>query len=129
MKRGLLFVGLLTLAPLSAQEGHPLVGSWHGTWGPDANHRTNITFLLNYDGQNITGTLNPGPDAARLQHATLDPSDWSVHLEADVKDRLGKTLHVVFDGKIQDVTSAHRRIAGAWTQGAAKGDFNVTRDD
>ena len=64
---------LIALAPLiipratPAQEGHPLVGSWHGNWGPDAKDRTGVTFILNYDGKNIVGMINPGPDVARLQ--------------------------------------------------------------
>ena len=119
----------VALAPLLAQEGHPLVGSWHGSWGPDSKSRTNVTFLLNYDGKDITGTLNPGPDATQLQKATLDPSNWGVHLEADLKDRAGSVVHVEIEGKIEDVTSARRSIVGTWTQGAAKGDFKVTRDD
>ena len=122
-------VCLIALTSLLAQEGHPLVGSWHGDWGADTKERTSVTFLLNYDGKNITGTINPGPDAARLQKATLDPSNWGVHFEADMKDRSENLIHVAIDGHIEDVTSARRRIVGTWTQGPAKGDFKVTRDD
>jgi hypothetical protein len=57
---------LLTV-PLIAQEGHPLVGSWRGDWGPNAKDRTDVTFILNYDGNNIVGMINPGPDVAKLQ--------------------------------------------------------------
>lgn len=120
---------LLTLVPLMAQEGHPLVGSWHGDWGPNAKDRTDVTFILNYDGKNIVGMINPGPDVAKLQNASLDASNWGVHLEADMKDRSGKLIHFVADGKVEDVTSARRRIVGTWSQGGMKGDFKITRDD
>ena len=121
-------ISVLTGA-LLAQEGHPLVGSWHGNWGTNAKERSDVTFVLNYDGKNITGMINPGPDAAKLQKATLDASNWGVHLEADLKDKSGNTVHVIADGKIEDVTSVRRSIAGTWTQGGVKGDFKVTRDD
>jgi len=120
---------LLTLVPLMAQEGHPLLGSWHGDWGPNAKDRTDVTFILNYDGKNIVGMINPGPDVAKLQNASLDASNWGVHLEADMKDRSGKLIHFVADGKVEDVTSARRRIVGTWSQGGMKGDFKITRDD
>ena len=119
---------LLTLVPLMAQEGHPLLGSWHGDWGPNAKDRTDVAFILNYDGKNIVGMINPGPDVAKLQNASLDASNWGVHLEADMKDRSGKLIHFVADGKVEDVTSARRRIVGTWSQGGMKGDFKITRD-
>jgi hypothetical protein len=112
-------------APLPAQEGHPLVGTWHGTWGPNAKDRTDVTLVLNWDGKDITGMINPGPDALKLQKATLEPGNWGIHFEADTKTG----VHVVIDGKIEDVTNVRRAIVGTWTQGNAKGDFKVTRDN
>jgi len=50
-------------------------------------------------------------------------------LEADVKDRSGKLVHFIADGKNEDARSARRRIVGAWSQGGVKGDFKITRDD
>jgi hypothetical protein len=111
--------------PLPAQEGHPLVGTWHGTWGPNAKDRTDVTLVLNWDGKDITGMINPGPDALKLQKATLEPSTWGIHFEADTQNG----VHVVIDGNIQDVTNVRRTIVGNWTQGNAKGEFKVTRDN
>ena len=122
-------IGLLALAPLVAQEGHPLVGTWHGNWGPNAKERTDATFVMDWDGKNITGMINPGPDAAKFQKATLDPATWTVHFEADVKDRSGATVRAVIDGKIENLTNVRRFIVGTWVQGAMKGDFKITRDN
>ncbi len=117
---------LTALAALvAAQEGHPLVGTWHGTWGPNAKDRTDVTLVLNWDGKDITGMINPGPDALKLQKAALEPSNWGVHLEADTKTG----THVVIDGNIQDVTNVRRTIVGTWTQGNVKGDFKLMRDN
>jgi hypothetical protein len=129
MRSKLIYVTAVLAGSLLAQEGHPLVGSWHGNLGTSAKDRTDVTFVLNYDGKNITGLINPGPDAAKVQNASLDAGTWGVHLEGDLKDRSGKSVHIVMDGKIEDVTSVRRAIVGTWTQGSAKGDFKVTRDD
>jgi hypothetical protein len=114
---------------LFAQEGHPLVGSWHGTWGPNAKDRSDVTVIFNWDGTSITGIVNPGLDAMKMQNASLDPAGWTVRFETDGKDRSGSKVHIVVEGKIQDVTNVRRSIAGAWTQGSVKGDFKITRDN
>src|SRR5438552_1173829 len=119
---------LAVVAPILAQEGHPLTGTWHGDWGPTPTHRNDITLVLEWDGKNITGIVNPGPDSVKLQKATLDPTNWTVHFEADAKDHDGKPVHFIADGKIQNLTSIRRSIAGTWNHGGVKGDFKVTRD-
>ncbi len=117
---------LLFLAPLlSAQEGHPLVGTWHGNWGANAKDRNDITVVMFWDGKTVTGMINPGPDAVQLKNASLDPTNWTVHFEGDTKDR----VHVAVDGKIENLTNVRRSIAGTWTQGPVKGDFKIIRDN
>ena len=31
---------------IHAQEGHPLVGTWHGTWGPNTTERHDVTLVI-----------------------------------------------------------------------------------
>ena len=57
---------VIAILPLLAQEGHPLTGTWAGDWGPTITQRTHLTLVMNWDGKNISGTINPGPDHARL---------------------------------------------------------------
>lgn len=90
--------------------------------------RTDVTLVMNSDGT-LSGLLNPGLKSAKMQKAALDASNWGVHFEAGLKDKSGATVHVVADGKIEDVTNVHRAIVGTWTQGSVKGDFNVIRDN
>jgi len=116
-------------ALLIAQEGHPLVGTWHGAYGTTPAQQTDATIILKYDGANITGMINPGLSVMKLQKATLDPSTWTVHLEADTKDASGKTVHVVVEGKIQDITNPRRKIVGTWTQGSTSAPLSLTRDN
>jgi hypothetical protein len=113
---------------LRAQEGHPLAGTWHGTYGANAAQRTDVTLVLDFDGKAITGMMNPGPDAIRFDKVTLDPATWSVRFEAAPKGA-GKAAAIVIDVTIQDVTNRHRSLVGTWTQGATKGDFKASRDD
>jgi hypothetical protein len=116
------------VAPALAQEGHPLTGTWAGDWGPTATQRTHVTFVLNWDGKNITGTLNPGPNAVPIANVYVDWTNWSVRIEADTKDQAGNPVHIAAEGRVEDIGSYHRKIAGTWRQGAAKGDFRITRD-
>jgi hypothetical protein len=136
MRRGPLWsalaiaIGILAaIAPSYAQEGHPLVGTWHGTWGPNATERHDVTLVLEFDGKAITGIMNPGLDGVRFDRITLEPSTWSVHFEATPKPAAGRAMPIVIDAKIEDVTSRRRSLAGTWTQGTTKGDFKASRDD
>ena len=107
---------------LNEGQGHPLKGVWLGDWGPDKTHRNSVTIIMDWDGKAISGNINPGPDAIRFTKADLNPSNWTVHLEAD-----SKGTHYVIDGRIEDLGSLRRYIVGTWTEGNQKGDFKITR--
>jgi len=110
-----------------AQEGHPLTGSWHGEWHT-ASEKHPLLFYMKWNSKAVEGTINPGPNAVPLKVATLDAVNWTVHFEADGKDQAGSPVHIVIDGKLDNIGSYNRTIAGTWTQGAAKGEFKLTRD-
>jgi len=123
-----LLAGLfLTVAGL-AQEGHPLTGVWYGDWGPNATQRNHLTIQMQWDGKNVTGIVNPGPDSYPLKLVTLDSSKWMVHIEADAKDDKGAPAHFVADGKLENVGSYNRTITGTWNYGATKATFKLRRD-
>jgi len=105
-----------------AQEGHPLTGTWSGDWGPTATQRTHITLVMSFDGDKVTGILNPGPEAVPLQNILLDVTNWTVRIQAD------KPAPIAAEGKIEDLSSPHRTLVGTWSQGNTKGDFKLTRD-
>ena len=111
-----------------AQQGHPLTGTWSGDWGPSPTQRHQITLVLNWDGKNVTGIMNPGPDSVPLAGVFVDVSNWTVRIEADGKDAGGKPVHISAEGRLDDLGSYHRKLAGTWTEGATKGDFKLTRD-
>jgi hypothetical protein len=84
-------------------------------------------MVLSWDGKNVTGIANPGPDAIPLK-VTLDSTKWAVHIEADAKDSKGAPVHFVADGKLDNILSYKRTLAGSWNHGNVKGDFKLTRD-
>ena len=61
--RALIFVVALTLAslagsaPARAQEGHPLKGSWIGTWTGNKTHGNDVVLVLNWDGKDKGGAV------------------------------------------------------------------------
>jgi len=121
-------LGSLAIATAAlAQEGHPLKGTWLGDWGPNKNDRNQVTIVMDWDGKQITGQINPGPGAIPLKNATLEPKGWVVHFEADAKNAAGQTVHYVVDGKIENLGLANRAIVGTWSHENVKGDFRIQR--
>ena len=112
-------------APLLAQEGHPLVGTWRGEWGPNAKERHDVTIVMEFDGARVTGVINPGFESMKLQKVSLDVSTWTVRFDSEFKDKAGQVVPIVIDAKFDDVTNRHRALRGTWTQGATKGDFTI----
>jgi len=127
-KLGLWIICLGAAISLFAQEGHPLTGTWTGDWGTSAKQRNPITFVMNWDGKNVTGLINPGPDSVPIGAVSIDFPTWTVRIEADMKDASGKPVHVMAEGKLGDIASYHRTLKGTWQQGGEKGDFKLTRD-
>ena len=123
-----LFHKLALVALLFLQEGHPLVGTWSGDWGPSPGQRNQVTVVMNWDGKNVSGIINPGPDVVPMKVVTLDSTKWTVHIEADVKDPSGTPVHFVIDGKLDNILSYNRTLKGTWNHGSVKGDFKLTRD-
>jgi hypothetical protein len=117
-------------AAMAAQEGHPLVGTWRGQWGPSATERYDLTVVIEYDGRTISGVINPGFESMKLKNVVLNPSSdpdgWTVRFETEVKDKAGRVVPVAIDAKIVDITSRHRSLVGTWRQGDVKGDFKIT---
>ena len=93
-----------------AQEGHPLKGSWIGTWAGNSVHGNDVLLVLSWDGKAITGTINPGTDNMVVKNASLNPDGWVVHIEADGKDKAGAVFTYVIDGKIENLAMHNRGI-------------------
>ena len=120
----LLFVGLVA-APMLAQEGHPLKGSWIGTWANNKLHGNDVLVVMNWDGKAITGIINPGTDDIPFKTATLDPDKWTVRIEADAKGKAPVTY--VIEGKLENLAMHNRSIVGTWKSQQGSGAFTIQR--
>jgi hypothetical protein len=117
------------LAAPAVQEGYPLIGTWSGEWGPSPDKRTQVVVVMEWDGETLSGIINPGyPDAATIRVGELDSTKWTVHLEAEAKDERGKPIRIVIDGKLENIGSYNRTLSGTWIQNNVRGDFKLTRD-
>ena len=123
----LVLLALALAAPISAQEGYPLKGSWIGVWEGNTALGNDVLMVMNWDGKKVSGTINPGTDNIAIDTATLDPAGWKVHIEASAKNKAGATVKYVIDGAIQKLEMPNRAIVGTWSGGAAKGKFEIHR--
>ena len=122
---------LLIASTVVAQYGHPLKGSWSGDWGTSKDNRHRVLLELNWNGKEITGTINPGPTAAVVKSVVFDytnPSSWGVKITAEGKDAAGKPVAITVDGKLENIGAYMKHLHGTWTQGGQTGDFAVTRN-
>ena len=69
----------------------------------------------------VAGTVNPGPNAVKLQKTSYNASAGSVHMEADAGP-MGKRIHYVIEGKIENGL-----MFGTWNHEDKKGDFRLLR--
>jgi hypothetical protein len=100
----------------------PLSGSWTGDWGPTPEHRNNVTLALNWNGTDLSGTINPGPDAIPITRGTFSPDTGLLTLEATSNGRGNGPVRYTVEGKLTDAT-----ITGTWTHDDKKGDFKVAK--
>ncbi|HKE82196.1 MAG TPA: hypothetical protein VKB50_00510 [Vicinamibacterales bacterium] len=117
-------------ATVGAQFGHPMKGQWSGEWGPK-NSPNRILLNLDWDGKEITGTINPGPNGATVKSVVFDytnPVAWGVKITAEGKDSSGKPVAISVDGKLENLGAYTKLFHGTWTQGGQKGEFVVTRN-
>jgi hypothetical protein len=115
---------------LEAQFGHPLKGQWSGELTSRAQ-ASRVLLNLEWDGKDITGEVNPGPDAAVVKSVTFDYTNvmaWGVKLTAEGKDATGKPVTITLDGKLENLGAYRRYFHGTWTQGTQKGEFTLTRN-
>ncbi len=123
--RGVFTTLMLTFAAAAlAQEGFPLDGTWRGeTTAPDGSHQT-IVLIMQWDGKQISGTVNPGPNGSDFTGGKLDPDGWKFTL--DTKNSRGTAIH--FDGAISDLGKYRRVLSGKWTEGGSTIQIRFVRD-
>lgn len=106
-----------------AQEGFPLDGTWRGEWGRPGGNGTHVVIVMSWDGERIDGMINPGPMSLPFARAELEPSSWTVRIEAT--DRDGRPIEI--EGTLHDIGAYDRYITGTWNVGGVAYDFRITR--
>jgi hypothetical protein len=114
---------LLLAVAAHSQEGFPLDGTWRGEWGPEAGKHT-VVIVMKWDGKAVSGMINPGPNVVRFSGPVLQPSDWTVHIEAQSRD--GQPI--VIDAKLDDIGSYNRTLTGTWQQAGVSHPFTMARE-
>jgi hypothetical protein len=122
-KTTVLVLCLLPYFAAQSQEGFPLDGTWRGEWGPDADKHA-VVMVMKWDGKAINGMINPGPNSVKFTTAVLQPSDWTVHIEAQGRD--GAPIKI--DAKLDDIGSYNRTLTGTWMQGSTATPFKIRRE-
>jgi hypothetical protein len=110
-----------------AQEGHPIKGSWLGNWESNEVHGEFVLLVLDWDGEKISGTINPGTDNIEITNATLNPDGWVVEIDATDEDAQGGAVHYEIEGRIENLELPDRSIVGTWKSERGNGAFEVSR--
>ena len=125
---------VLIAAGVSAQEGHPLAGTWYGDY-TTGKQPTDITVIMKGDGKSVSGLINPGPNSKPLTSVVMDitpgkaagqgqestagvPPVFKVRFEVD-----GMT----FEGTIKNPVAGNRELIGTWKRGTQTGTFHIRR--
>lgn len=123
--RALLAAMLLAAAALAnAQEGYPLDGTWRGEHPAAGGATATVVIVFEWDGKNLKGVINPGPDSLQITNAELIPEGWKVKIAA--KSRTGASI--TFDAVLSDLGKYNRHMAGTWTQSGQKYNVRMTRE-
>jgi hypothetical protein len=105
-----------------SQEGFPLDGTWRGEWG--GAEKRQVVIVMKWDGKSINGIINPGPSSVPFTRASLEPSDWTVHIEAQSRDG----APILIDAKLEDIGSYNRTLTGTWNQAGVDHELKIARE-
>ncbi len=117
-----LFSALLGVQ-VSAQEGHPLKGTWRGEVNVEGDSQA-LVIIMDYEDDSISGLINPGRSSFRFSAAVLDAPNWTVTASAITRDDIA----VQFTATLHEIGARNRYLEGTWTQAGSNYPFKVTRE-
>jgi hypothetical protein len=128
LRRSSVLVALVSFAGFAyAQVGHPAKGSWSGYWGTSDADKHRILLVLDWRNRELSGEINPGPNAVKLDKVSLDVDTWTMTFETLMPDATGRKVPFVATGKLSNLGSwTNRKYAGTYSFGPEKGRFTVT---
>ena len=123
MRRLLACVLLVATSAAVAQEGFPLDGTWRGERKGGAGPAS-LVLVMQWDGKQVTGVVNPGPNSLTIKEGRLDPQGWKVSLVAES----AKGQKATFEGTLDELGSYHRHVTGTWTEGGRSYNVRIVRE-
>ena len=114
---------LLSCCAAFAQEGHPYEGTWRGTIGEGANAKP-VVMIIDYDGEQLNGMIDPGRNSYRFENATHDAPNWKIDVATE--NRAGESI--AFTAVMHEIGSVNRYMEGTWTQDGQELPFKITRE-
>ena len=124
MRRLLAIALLAAVSAASAQEGFPLDGTWRGERDGGKDGPQTVVMVMEWDGKQVTGVINPGPKSLTIKDGQLDPEGWKVRITAESKSG----QQVTFEGTLDEIGSYHRHVNGKWTEGGRSYDVRMVRE-
>jgi hypothetical protein len=124
MRRLFAYVLLAATTAAIAQEGFPLDGTWRGERSAPAGSPSTLVMVMEWDGKQIKGVVNPGPKSLTIKEGSLDPEGWKVRLVAESATGQKAT----FEGTLNDIGAYHRYVEGTWTEGGRNSSVRMVRE-
>jgi hypothetical protein len=81
-------------------------------------------MVMQWDGKQITGVINPGPKSLTIKEGQLDPDGWKVSIAAESKTG----QKVTFEGSLAELGSYHRHVDGTWKEGGRSYSVRMVRE-
>lgn len=113
-------IAFLLAVPASAlsQEGHPFDGTWRGTLRAESGETRERVVIMDYNGVEIEGMIDPGPNSIPIESAELDASNWLLQVEAE---------GIEFEGTLKEIGARDRYMEGTWREDGEEYRFRLTR--
>jgi len=115
---------LMAAAMVHAQEGFPLDGTWRGQRQAGTEAPVTIVMVLQWDGNKVSGVIDPGPKAIKIAQAELIPQGWQVKIQAHTP--AGEAIS--FTGVIGKLGAYDRTISGTWLEGGRSYHVRMVRE-
>ena len=118
----------------TAQEGHPLAGTWYGDYTA-GQQTTDITVIMKWDGKSLTGMINPGPNSKPLTSVVMDitpgkPAPQGQQSTSGTPPVFRARFEVdgmTFEGTLKNPVAGNRQLIGTWKRGNQSGTFQIRR--
>lgn len=98
-------------------------GTWRGVINMPGGQEP-VVIIMDYDGDKITGMINPGRSSYNFTSSELDAPNWTLHANATTRD--GSDIQIF--ATLHDIGARNRYLEGMWSQAGASYPFRINRE-